>query len=82
MALKIELINFGGLIVENTHAILVAVLTLFLAKLNLLIVLSAMARYWLLHLYLFGEGGLGQVDVLQRRWYCCGAHVTRAHCCL
>jgi hypothetical protein len=64
---------------------LLAVLTLFLAKLNLLIVLPAVTRYslkdrWLLHLYFFEEGGLGRVNVLQPRWYCCGAHVTRSHC--
>jgi hypothetical protein len=41
---KIELVNFGGRIVENTYALPIADFTLFVAKLNCLILLPAVRR--------------------------------------
>jgi hypothetical protein len=45
LSYKIELINFCRRIVENTYALLVAVFIPFVAKLSLLILLSAVTRY-------------------------------------
>jgi hypothetical protein len=42
---KIELMNFGGRIVENTYTLLGAVVTLLVAKLNLPILCSAVSKW-------------------------------------
>lgn len=76
---KIELMNFGVRIVGNAYAHLLAVFTMFIAKLNRLILFLALREeLLLLHYYFDEEGGHDPVVVLQGRWY---LHSKRRLCC-